>query len=166
MTTYSRSPSLSLRLELIASLLVVSDVEGVVASRELLVVPALHHEGVGLAPHHVDLRYEETVDVPSNAPANMTGDGRVSVVAAGWTDLVIVTVSIEPLTNDLTHLGEEDSVLRLIALDRRNEPRLVTRRSRSGRRRSAILLLLLPLLRSWLASYRTVPLRNSAEVEE
>ena len=96
----------------------------------------------------------------------MTGDGRVSVVAAGWTDLVIVTFSLEPLTTDLTHLGEEDSVLRLIALDRRNEPRLVTRRSRSGRRRSAILLLLLPLLRSWLASYRTVPLRNSAEVEE
>ena len=75
MTTYSRSPSLSLRLELVASLLVVSDVEGVVASGELLVVPALHHEGVGLAPHHVDLRYEETVDVPSYAPADVSSDG-------------------------------------------------------------------------------------------
>ena len=71
---YPRSPPFSLRLELVSSLRIVSDVERMVASRELLVIAALHHEGVSLASHHVDLRYEEAVNVPSNPPANMTSD--------------------------------------------------------------------------------------------
>lgn len=36
------------------------------------IVATLDHEGVGLAADHVDLGDEETVNVPSNAPANMT----------------------------------------------------------------------------------------------
>ena len=69
-----RSPSFSIRLEFVTSLRVVSDVERMVASWELLVVSALHHEGVGLAPDHVYLWYEETIDVPGNAPAYMSSD--------------------------------------------------------------------------------------------
>ena len=46
-----------------------------VAGWELLVVSALHHEGVRLAPDHVYLGYEETVDVPSYAPADVSSDG-------------------------------------------------------------------------------------------
>ena len=71
---YPRSPSFSLRLELISPLRIVRDVERMIASRELLVIPALHHEGVSLASHHVDLRYEEAVNVPGDAPANVTSD--------------------------------------------------------------------------------------------
>ena len=71
---YPRSSPFSLRLELIASLRVVSDVERMIAGGELLVVTALHHESVSLASHHVDLRYEKAVNVPSNPPANMTSD--------------------------------------------------------------------------------------------
>ena len=71
MTTYSRSPSLSLRLELVASLLVVSDVEGVVGGRLTGVVAALDDERVGLAPHDVDLGDHEAVDVPRDAPSHV-----------------------------------------------------------------------------------------------
>ena len=59
-----------------------------VAGGELLVIATLHHEGVGLAPDHVYLGYEEAVDVPSNAPANMPRDGRVAVVSASWSNLI------------------------------------------------------------------------------
>ena len=36
------------------------------------VVASLYDEGVGLAAHHVDLRDEETVDVPGDAPPYVT----------------------------------------------------------------------------------------------
>ena len=71
---YPRSPPFSLRLELVSSLWIVRDVERMIACRELLVVPALHHEGVSLASHHVDLGDEEAVNVPGDAPANVPSD--------------------------------------------------------------------------------------------
>ena len=59
-------------LELIPSLGIVRDVEGMVSRGLVGIVATLDHEGVGLAADHVDLGDEETVNVPSNAPANMT----------------------------------------------------------------------------------------------
>lgn len=64
--------SFSRCLECIASLRVISDIEGVVTLRSVRVVAALHHEGVGLATHHMDLWDEEAVDVPGNPPANVS----------------------------------------------------------------------------------------------
>ena len=66
----------------------------------------------------------------------------------------------------MTHLGEEDSVLRFVALDGRDKPGLVTSGGRGRGRRPPVLLLLLSLLGCGLASDGTVPLRNSAEIKE
>ena len=72
---------------LIPALGVIRDVEGVVAGSELLVIAPLHHKGVGLAPDHIDLWDEETIDVPGDAPAHVPGDGGVAVVAPSGTNL-------------------------------------------------------------------------------
>ena len=66
----------------------------------------------------------------------------------------------------MTDLGKEDSVLRLVALDGRNKPGLVASRGRGRGWRTAVLLLLLPLLGCGLASYGTVPLGNPPEIKE
>ena len=59
-------------LELVSALGVVGDVERVVGGRRVRVLSALDDEGVGFAPDYVNLGNEETVDVPRNAPADVT----------------------------------------------------------------------------------------------
>mgnify|MGYP007048355278 CR=1 FL=1 len=131
---------------LIAALWVISDVEGMVARSKLLVITALHHKGVGLPPDHIDLRDEQTVDVPGNAPAHVASDGRVAIVAPGW-----------------PNLGKEDPVLGLVALNGWDEPGPVT--CRGGGRRPRSLVLLFCLFGARLAGYGTVPLRNPSKIK-
>ena len=50
---------------------VVGDVEGMVPRRHLRVGASLHHERVLAAAHHVDLRDQQPVDVPRDAPAHV-----------------------------------------------------------------------------------------------
>ena len=64
------------------------------------------------------------------------------------------------------HLSEENSVLRLVALDGRDKPGLVAGRGRGRGRRPAVLLLLLSLLGRRLACDGAVPLGNPPEIEE
>ena len=59
-------------LELVSAFGVVGDVERVVGGRRVRVLSALDDEGVGFAPDYVNLGNEETVDVPRNAPADVT----------------------------------------------------------------------------------------------
>lgn len=60
------------RLVLVTANGVVSNVEGMITSRCLGIVTALDDEGVSLASHHVNLRYEQAVYVPGNSPAHVT----------------------------------------------------------------------------------------------
>ena len=132
---------------LIPPLWIIRDVEGVVASSKLFVIASLHHKCVGLPSDHIDLRDEEAIDVPSNAPANMASDGRVAIVTPSW-----------------TNLGKEDPVLRLMTLDGRDEPGLVAGRGR-GRRWGPPVLMLCLGLGGRLTSYGTVPLWNPSKIK-
>ena len=60
------------RLELVAALRVVGDVEGVVGGRLAGVVASLDDERVGLSPHDVYLGDHEAVDVPRDAPTHVS----------------------------------------------------------------------------------------------
>jgi len=60
------------RFARVPALGVVSQVEGVGLGRVVGVVARLHHKGVGLAPHHVDLGDQEAVHVVRDAPAHAT----------------------------------------------------------------------------------------------
>ncbi len=86
-------------LILVSTLLVVRDVERVVGGRAVGIVAALDHERVRLAPDHVNLRDQETIDVPGNAPANMTSNTGIALIAARGSDL-----------------SKEHPVVRLVAL--------------------------------------------------
>ena len=59
------------RLELVAALRVVCDVEGVIGGRLAGVVASLDDERVGLSPYDVDLGDHEAVDVPRDAPSHV-----------------------------------------------------------------------------------------------
>ncbi len=61
--------------ELVAPLRVVGDVERVVVGRPLRVGAALDDEGVRLAADHRDLRDEQPVHVPGDAPAHVACHG-------------------------------------------------------------------------------------------
>ena len=117
------------------------------ARSKLLVIAPLHHKGVGLPSDHIDLRDEEAIDVPGNAPADMASDGRVAIVTPSW-----------------TNLGKEDPILRLMTLDGRDEPGLVTGRG-GGRRWGPPVLLLCLGPGGRLTSYGTVPLRNPSKIK-
>ena len=60
-----------------------------------LVIAPLHDKCVGLAPDDVDLRDEEPVDVPGDAPANVVRDGGVTVVPSCYEDLLTVTIALD-----------------------------------------------------------------------
>ena len=132
---------------LIPALWIIRDVEGMIASSKLFVITPLHHKCVGLPSDHIDLRDEESIDVPSNAPADMASDGRVAVIAPSG-----------------TNLGKEDPVLGFMTLDGWDEPGLVTGRGR-GRRWGPPVLLLCLGLGGRLTSYWTVPLRNPSKIK-
>lgn len=63
---------LSIRLMEIPSDGVIGDVEGMVPRGHVGVGPTLHHECVLLAADHVDLRDQQPIDVPGDAPAHVT----------------------------------------------------------------------------------------------
>lgn len=51
---------------------IVGDVEGMVPGGHVWIVPALYDEGVLAPAHNIDLRNEQTVDVPRNTPSHVT----------------------------------------------------------------------------------------------
>ena len=59
------------RLELVAALGVVGDVERMVGGGLFRIVASLDDERVGLSPHDVDLGNHEPVDVPCDAPSHV-----------------------------------------------------------------------------------------------
>ena len=68
---------LFLCLELISSLWIIRDVEWMVACWRVGVEATLDDKVVGLTPHHVDLGNEKPVDVPGNAPSDVTCRKRI-----------------------------------------------------------------------------------------
>ncbi len=104
------------RLELKAALGAVRQVERMPAGAIVLVVAALHEEGVGDAPLQHHLGDEQAVDVPGNAPTLSSGDGLVASGAAHRADL-----------------RPQRAILGTANL--RNVPRLDGLRLRRGRRR-------------------------------
>ena len=54
----------------------VGDVEGMIAAEISSIRPSLHDEGVGPVPPHHQLWDQRSVDVPGNAPPNLTCGGK------------------------------------------------------------------------------------------
>lgn len=59
-------------LVLVATDRIIAYVEGMILGGYVGIVATLHDERVRLAPHHMNLRNEQTIDVPRDAPADVT----------------------------------------------------------------------------------------------
>lgn len=59
-------------LMLVATDRIIAYVEGMILGGYVGIVATLHDERIGLAPHHMNLGNEQTIDVPRNAPADVT----------------------------------------------------------------------------------------------
>lgn len=59
---------------------VVGDIEGVVARRGVGIAAALNYKRVLLAPDHVDLRDQQSVDEPRYTPTDVTWGGKGNVL--------------------------------------------------------------------------------------
>lgn len=57
---------------LVATDRIIANVEGMILGGYVRIVATLDNERIGLAPHHMNLGNEQTIDVPRDAPADVT----------------------------------------------------------------------------------------------
>lgn len=60
------------RFMLVTAHWVVRDIERMITRRCLRIQTTFYDESIFLAPHHINLGYQQSVDVPGDSPADVT----------------------------------------------------------------------------------------------